>query len=66
MVSIKVNREFDSIKIIINSKDLIQINFFFQQRRFNFFDEIVIKDPQDVKKNFDSLKLSVSKLIYLT
>ncbi|RNA18522.1 vacuolar sorting-associated 11 -like protein [Brachionus plicatilis] len=27
-----------------------------KQRRFNFFDEITIKDPQEPKKNFDSLK----------
>ena len=27
-----------------------------KQRRFNFFDKTLIKDPQDGKKNFDSLK----------
>lgn len=27
-----------------------------KQRRFNFFDKTLVKDPQDVKKNFDSLK----------
>lgn len=30
-----------------------------QQRRFNFFDELITKDPQDPKKNFESLKLSL-------
>jgi hypothetical protein len=27
-----------------------------KQRRFNFFDKDVVKDPADAKKNFDSLK----------
>ncbi len=27
-----------------------------KQRRFNFFDKDIVKDPTDVKKNFESLK----------
>lgn len=27
-----------------------------KQRRFNFFDKDIVKDPADAKKNFESLK----------